>query len=286
MIDARLVCEFAIPCIVGVFLCGSPAMAGNEANFVLYDHHTETQGTTEINVLSDFSGGAPGDPSYSAQLIEIERAITDRWIAALYFEGDKIDGEDYAFGGWRLESRYRLLPYGAFLNPVLYVEYGDLQASHRYLLEVVGRNDAPEGGASREIESRLILGQDLGDNFDVAFNWINDANLNTGNWEFGYAMGLNYTLFERSEREARRPGGAGADGWALKELKLGAELFGGLGDSDLGLTLDPQLTQQYAGLNLRGEFENDLHVQVGVAMGLTDDSEPALLRVMLGYEFE
>jgi hypothetical protein len=279
MIDDRVGRRVAIGCVSGILLLGPPALAGNEANFVLYDHHTEKQGTTEINALSDFSGGAPGEPSYGAQLIEIERALTDQWTTALYFEGDKIDGEDYAFGGWRIESRYRLFPYGTFLNPVLYVEYGDLLASHRYLLEVVGRNDAPEDEASREIESRLILGQDLSENLDVAFNWVNDANLNTGNWEFGYAMGLNYTLFER-------PNEAASDGWGLKEIKLGAELFGGLGDSDLGLTLDPQLTQQYAGINLRGEFDNGLHAQLGTAVGLTDGSERPILRLMLGYEFE
>jgi hypothetical protein len=285
MIGVRLARRVAISCVVGV-LCGSPVLAGNEANFVLYDHHTENHGTTEINALSDFSGGSPGDPSYGAQLIEIERAITDRWMAALYFEGDKIDGEDYAFGGWRLESRYRLFPYGAFLNPVLYLEYGDLQASHRYLLEVVGRNDAPESGASREIESRFIIGKDLAEGLDVAFNWISDANLKTDNWEFGYAMGLNYTLFETAEGGGRHPGDVASDGWGLKEVKLGAELFGGLGDSDLGLTLDPQLTQQYAGLSLKGELENGLHAQVGAAIGLTDDSEQGLLRLMLGYEFQ
>jgi hypothetical protein len=286
MIDARLAARVTICCIVGVMLCGSPALAGNEANFVLYDHHTEKQGTREINVLTDFSGGAPDEPSYAAQLIEIEAAITDQWMAALYFEGDKIDGSEEAFGGWRLESRYRLFPYGVFLNPVLYVEYGDLQSAHRYLLEVVGRNDAPEGEAGRELESRLILGQDLGENFDVAFNWINDVNLSSGNWEFGYAMGLNYTVFVRPDASAGGHGGFAADNWELKEVKLGAELYGGLGDSDLGLTLDPQLTQHYAGLNLRGEFENGLHAQVGAAVGLTDDSERALVRLMFGYEFE
>jgi hypothetical protein len=65
-------------------LLARQAYAGNEANFVLYDHHNE--------------------PSYSAQLFEIERALTDRWEAALYLEGDKVNGDDYKFGGWR----YRL----------------------------------------------------------------------------------------------------------------------------------------------------------------------------------
>jgi hypothetical protein len=67
---------------------------------------------------------------------------------------------------------------------------------------------------------------------------------------------------------------------------LGTELFGGLGDSALGLTLDPNVTQQYAELNLRSELNNGLHVQLGGAVGLSKVSEPGLLRLMFGYEFE
>lgn len=276
-----------VPAITSI-ICGlcwcMAAWAGNESNFVLYDHHTEKRGTTEINALSDFSSAAPGDPSYAAQLIEIEHALTDQWMAALYFEGDKIDGEDYAFGGWRVESRYRLLPYGASLNPVLYLEYGDLRSPHRYLLEVVGRTDGPESESGREIESRVILGHDFSDRFDVAVNWINDVNLRSGNWEFGYALGFNYTPFERSDG---KPGGnAAASGHGLNEVKLGAEVYGGLGDSKLGLTLDRDVTQHYAGLNLRGEFESGFHAQIGAAVGLTPDSERGLLRFLVGYEFE
>jgi hypothetical protein len=280
------VCRITLILLVGACFGDHDACAGNEANFVLYDHHTDAKGTTEINLLSDYSGGAPGDPSYVAQLLEMEQAITDQWMAALYFEGDKIEGDDYAFGGWRLESRYRLFPYGTCLNPVLYLEYANLRPDHRYLLEVVGRTDAPETDAGSEIEGRLILGHDINEKLDVALNWINDVNLSSGDWEFGYAVGLNYSLFEhfKGADESAVPGPA--DDWSLKELKLGAELFGGLGDSALGLTLDPSETQQYAELNLRSELDNGLHVQLGGAVGLSKVSKPGLLRLMLGYEFK
>jgi hypothetical protein len=89
----------------GVCLPTGKASAGNEANFVLYDHHTDEQGETELNAFGDFSNARSEEPRYSAQLFEMERALTDRWEAALYLEGDKIDGEDYLFGGWRLAAR-------------------------------------------------------------------------------------------------------------------------------------------------------------------------------------
>jgi hypothetical protein len=282
--------------IAGACLPTEKATAGNEANFVLYDHHTDEQGETELNVFGDFSNALSEEPRYNAQLFEIERALTDRWEAALYLEGDKIDGEDYLFGGWRLESRYRLFDYGAFLNPVLYVEYENLDPDHKYLLDVTGRTDTPEGPeqTKHEIESKLIVGRDITRKLDVAFNWINETNLDTGRWEFGYALGFNYALVGEANQEAeeheheehRRGEHATGSGWAIKEIKLGGELYGGLGDSTFGLTLDPNVTQQYAGLNLKTEWSNGLHLMVGGAAGLTKESERGLLRLMLGYEFE
>ena len=291
--DARAYAA-ALALIVGACLLGNEARAGNEANFVLYDHHTDAKGETEINIFSDFSNAVSSDPHYAAQLFEIERALTDRWETALYLEGDKIEGEGYDFAGWRFESRYRLFEYGTLLNPVLYVEYENLKTDHKYLLEVTGRTDTPEGFATtkHEIESKLILGQDLTNKLDVAFNWIDEANLDTGRWEFGYALGFNYAIVSEAEQEAgeheqkkgARP--SSPSDWGLKELKVGGELYGGLGDSTLGPTLNPDVTQQYAELNLKTEFENGLHVMVGGAAGLTRESEHALVRLMLGYEFE
>ena len=268
------------------------AFAGNEANFVLYDHHTDEKGETEVNVFGDFSNAVGDEPRYSAQLFEIERALTDRWEAALYLEGDKIKDEDYQFGGLRLESRYRLFDYGVFLNPVLYVEYENLNPEHKYLLDVTGRTDMPDGPEKweHEIESKLIVGHDITNKFDVAFNWINETNLDTGRWEFGYALGFNYALVGEANQEAEEHEAHGharnGSGWEIKEVKLGGELYGGLGDSTLGLTLDPNVTQQYAGLNLKTEWTNGLHLMVGGAAGLTKESEGGLLRLMLGYEFE
>jgi len=276
-------------------LLAGQARAGNEANFVLYDHHTDAKGETEINVFSDVSNAVSGDPSYAAQLVEIEHSITDRWTAALYLEGDAIRGEGYDFAGWRLENRYRLFEYGAFLNPVLYVEYENLKPDHKYLLEVTGRTDTPEGPETikHEIESKLILGQDLTNRLDAAFNWINETNLDTGRWEFGYALGLNYALYGEANQEAEEHGQnrraertETSSNWTVKEMKIGAEVYGGLGDSTLGFSLDPNVTQQYAGLNLRTEFTNGVEIMVGGAAGLTGESERGRLRLMLGYEFE
>ena len=291
--DTRLARSVAIAGFAAATLLSSSAWAGNGANFVLYNHHTEEQGETEIKLFSDFSDGGKGEEGYSAQLLEIEHGITDYWTTALYFEGVKIDGEDYEFGGFRFENRVRLFNYGHFLNPVLYVEYEYLKPVHRYITAVTGRTDEDEGEeegeekAEHEIESRLILGRDLRDRFNVAFNWINEVNLESGKWEFGYATGLNYTFYEaEGGGEGHEGEGFHSKSWDVEEFILGIELYGGLGDSVLGLTLDPDKTKQYLSINLRAELENHIQLGIGGAFGLTRDSENAILRLVAGYEFE
>ncbi len=287
--------------VAAAILASGPAWAGNEANFVLYNHHTAKQGETELSVFEDASSVGSGEPNYSAQLLEIEHGMTDYWTTALYFEGVKLEGEEYEFGGWRFENRLRLFGYGTFLNPVLYAEYEDLKSAHRYLSTVTGRTDTvereetgenatdeeAEEETEREVETRLILGHDISDRFNVAFNWINETNLSSGKWDFGYAAGLNYVFYE---------GGGAHDGkayepslltaWDPEKLTLGLELYGGLGDSWAGLTVDPGKTQQYFGLNLQAEWENHIHFGLGGAFGLSGDSENAILRLVGGYEFQ
>jgi hypothetical protein len=54
----------------------------------------------------------------------------------------------------------------------------------------------------------------------------------------------------------------------------------------LGLTLDQNKTEQYAGINLESEFDNHVHVTIGGAFGLTQPSQDAVLRLSRGYEFQ
>jgi len=291
-------------CVVGVVLALSlsgGARAGNGANFVLYDHHMAKRGETELNLYSDTSSIGSGEEDYSAQLLELEHGVTDYWTTALYFEGTHVDGEEYEFGGWRFENRLRLFDHPTLLNPVLYAEYENLRSAHRYLLTVAGRTDAveeveeseseareeAEEETERALETRLILGHDFSDRFNVAFNWVNETNVSSGKWEFGYALGLNYDLYQTDRAEAESANVLSSlNAWDLEQLTLGLEIYGGLGDSLLGLTINPGNTQQYLGVNLQAKWDNNVHFGIGGAFGLTDDSENAILRMTAGYEFE
>ncbi len=184
---------------VALLAAHGKAWSGNEANFILYDYHTEKAATTSAMLLSDVARDVPGEPSYSAQMLMIEHAMTDRWTTEFMVEGQKTAGEQYQYTGWRWENRFRLFEYGTFLNPVLYIEYENLKPTTKYLMEVSGRTDAPENPGppqtERILETRLILGQELSDKLDVSFNWINETNIRNGQTDFGYAFGLNYLIY-------------------------------------------------------------------------------------------
>ena len=272
------------------------AIAGNGANFVLYNQHTEEKGETEIEFYSDFSNVGRDEKNYTAQLVEVEYGVTDLWTTALYLEGVKISGQDYDFGSFRFENRVRLFSQPTLLNPVLYAEYEQKQPESQFIRSVVGRVDDEGVGegdgeekTEHELETKLILGHDLSDRLNVAFNWINEVKFDNGVWSFGYAAGLNYAVFKSAgEDEGEEPGSevTRSDVWDVEKVTLGVEFYGGLGDSVRGLTFDADKTQQYAGINLQAEFENHVHLGVGGAFGLTDESEDAILRLTAGYEFE
>lgn len=260
-------------------------LAGNGANFVLYDHHTGEKGETEVKIYNDV-GTLQDGSDFTAQLLELEYAVTDKWITAAYLESHSQTDENWSFDGFRLETRYRLFDYGTPFNPVLYLEYVNIKESALYIREVVGRADEEgseeeeESERENEIESKLILGHDIMDKVRLGFNWINDVNLKSGKWEFGYAAGLTYTFFENeSKTKKKHP-------FNVKEMQLGFELYGGLGDSEKGLTLDGNKTEQYAGLNLKTEFSNGSMIMVGGAFGLTEDSRDPYFRAMYGIEFD
>ena len=289
---ARAVYALALGC-AGASSGAYSVSAGNGANFVTYDHHTEEKGTTEIKVYNDLGRTGDSGTLYNAQLYELEHAFSDRMVVALYLETQKERGEAAEFDSFRIEGRYRLFDYGTPFNPVVYVEYVHKREGALYLREVVGRasEESVEGGKhdeenerENEIETKLILGHDLGGRLRLGFNWISEVNLKSGDWAFGYAGGLTYTLFEADEKDGKAGGGAHR-GWDVKEVALGAELFGGLGDSVDGLTLSSSETAQYAGVSLKTEFQNGAQVMLGGSFGLTDPAQDAIFRAMLGWEF-
>ena len=274
--------------VISASLSISPASAGQDANFILYNHHMEEKGALEVEVYSDYGHVGDGEPNYTAQLLEFEYGVTELWTASLYLEGAKVfeDGGSYDFASFRFENRLRLFKDETFFNPVLYAEYEQKWPESKFVRSVVGRVDSPEGPEEieHELETKLILGHDISSRLNVAFNTIQELKFDNGVWAFGYAAGLNYDVYRSFDEEQAEGSEAGTFG--LQKLTFGLEAFGGLGDNVLGLTLDPDKTKQYVGVNLRADFANEVHIGIGGAFGLTASSQDALLRMTAGIEFE
>ncbi len=250
------------------FIQASPAWAGNGANFVLYNHHTPKAGESEVMLMYDL-GQEPDKTLYEAQMIEAEYGLTDYWTTEFMIEGQNTPSSGGQRNtGFRWENRLRLFDYGAFLNPVVYMEYEDLSEDTKYLMEMSGREDArtlqKKRPRERVFETRLILGEDISEHMDVSFNWINENDLDTGIIAYGYALGFNYAASER--------------------LTIGLELFGGIGDSDLGITTKREITQHYTAINFKTRFTENGFLKFGGAVGNTDVSQD-LTRFSIGLNF-
>jgi len=285
--------------LIALLLIGSfhayatDARAANGANFVLYSHHTEKADEVEIKLMNDIGQEADGT-QYVAQMVELGLGITDRWTSEFMIEGQNTSGRGgYSFTGFRWENRYRLFEYGAVpLNPVLYVEYEDLSNNTKYLMEVSGRKDAPMSAKARPrervLETRLILGEDIGtrmgsafswlnredigDRLEVSFNWLNETDLDTGDTAFGYATGFSYILSESAGKKYR------------EGVMFGIELFGGLGNDRQGITADGSITEHYLSPNILIRLRNGWKVKVGGAIGLTDVSQD-IFRLAFAHDF-
>ena len=281
---------WAISSIVAITtLSNLSAQAGQEANFILYNHYMEEKGAIEVQVYSDYSHVGNGAPNYSAQMLEIEYGVTELFTTSIYLEGAKTYETEgsYDFASFRFENRFRLFKDETLLNPVLYAEYEDKKPESVFIRSRVGRADGrepAEGASEHELETKLILGHDFSSNLNVAFNTIHEINFSNDNLlAFGYAAGLNYAFFNAYDAPGSF-GDVGEDN--LQKLTFGLEFFGALGDADKGLTIDSDLTEHYAGASLRADFKNNWHAVAGAAVGLTGISEDALVRVSVGYEHE
>jgi len=181
------------------WLVAFPAAAGNNGFFVTYNSRVE-KGELELMVMNDYTQPstarrAEGQGDYFSQMIELEYGVTDQYATELMIEwfADTESGQK-KFTGFRWENRYRLFRDDLPLNPMVYVEYEDLDPATRFKMEVSGWVRPPyheseeEPDRERILESRLILSDDIGP-VNVAFNWISETDLGGGTTAFGYSIG-------------------------------------------------------------------------------------------------
>ena len=271
-------CHFlAVVLVLGIF---SPARAEGPY-FVTYDHHMEEPGSLEVNISPVFGVPKAGN-GFVGSATEFEYGVKGWWTTEFYLDGQQTWRESTVFTGFRWENRFRLLMNEHRINPVLYVEFENINEADKTFKEVVGfdsgldniePNSETRREKEREIETKLILSSDL-KGWNVSENLIAEKVLNAPEpWEFGYAFGANRPLaLAASARDCN---------FCRENIRAGFEMFGGLGDRH---NFSLHGTSHYFAPILSWTLTNGTTLSFSPAFGLTHESHRALLRVGVSYE--
>ncbi len=250
--------------------------------FVTYSEALEEPGNLEI-ALKGMTAQPKNANGFFSPTLELEYGAKAWWTTELYLQGVAVANDSTIFTGFRWENRFRVLPTEHWVNPVLYMEYEDINGADRSVLEVVGHdgvNDLQGLNAEnrreveRELEGKLILSSNAkGWNFSE--NVIAEKNLMGGPWEFGYAIGASRPL--ALVAQARRCA------LCREHWSVGAEIYGGL-----GTTASPGLhdTSHYAGPTVSYSPPRGPRVDCSPQFGLNHNSAGVLWRFKLSYEIQ
>ena len=259
-----------------------PARAQESPYFVTYDHYLEEPGNLEVEYFSTFGTQRAGNDFHSFWT-EFEYGAKAWWTTEFYLDGQSTFTDSTIFTGFRWENRFRLLPREHFVNPVLYIEYEQLNEADKILKEVEGHDIEVDyttpNALSRlehdhEIEFKLILSGTHG-GWNIAFNPLATKNLTGGDpWEFGYALGASRSLASKASAEQCS--------FCRENFIAGIEMYGGLGDRyHFGL---PD-TSHYVAPVIAWNLPSDWTFRLSAGFGLNENSHRFLLRWGISREF-
>lgn len=244
-----------------------------------------------VMVLPDLQSARYGDDFLTGMLMA-EYGLTPRWTAGVMAEGQEIEGQAATYGGMRYNTYFHLFRDDRLLNLTLYGEFEDLNEAALYKMEVAGFGSGdlttPSALARhnrvRTFEQRVIVYHDW-DRLNVTFNFIRETALQAprGN-DYGYALGLFVKPAGMSGAMAGMAGMTAPPALSLSRLGYGLEMTGALGDEDrFGFDWNDQ--QRYLGVVLTDDISSRWSVRLEPAIGLSDVSDPFILRVGLSYMF-
>jgi hypothetical protein len=249
--------------------------------FVTYTHQMEEPRNLEFTTKN--VTGKPGEANrFLGSALELEYGVRAWWTSELYLDGQATKSDSTLFTGFRWENRFRLLPREHWINPVLYVEFENINGADKALLEVVaqdGKDDltAPNAEArlekKREIEAKLILGSYF-KGWTIAENLIAEKNVKHAPSEFGYAAGVSRPLALAARPERCN--------FCSENFQAGVEMYGGLGThANFGLGQ----TSHYVAPTVAWTTANGTTFKISPSFGITDTSARFLLRFGVSYEF-
>lgn len=280
----RRPCMWHLPFVAGltclIWIGSSISAKAEKPYFVTYDDGMEEPGNFEVS-FNPVLGLPRTAPSFLGGWTEFEYGVNGWWTTEFYLDGQGTRGQGTVFTGWRWENRFRPLVDHHRINPVLYVEFENINGADKSFAEVVNHDSVDdlavlnsEARAERkhEIETRLILSSNYkGWNFSE--NFVGEKNLVNEPWEFGYAFGV--------DRPLALAASALACSFCRENFRAGVELYGGLGTwHQFGLTG----TAHYLGPVLAWELPNGVSFRVSPTVGLNGNSARTLIRFGVSYE--
>jgi hypothetical protein len=240
----------------------------------------EEPGNLEFAAKS-ITGAPSGGNRFFAVADEFEYGIQAWWTTEVYLDGQATNHESAIFTGFRWENRFRVLPHEHWINPVLYLEFEDINGADKTLLEFVnhdgnddllGLNSEARQEKQREIEAKLILSSHV-KGWTIAENFIGEKNVAHEPFEFGYALGVSRPLALEARPDRCN--------FCPENFQAGVELYGGLGThDDFGL----HGTSHYIAPVLAWTLDNGTMFTVSPGFGLTSASTGFLLRLGVSYE--
>lgn len=259
-------------------LLSTSILGAQEPYFITYSHQMEEPGNLEVT-LKSVTGSPRGGNAFWGNALEFEYGVKAWWSSEFYLDGQSTANESAVFTGFRWENRFRPLLREHWMNPVLYVEFEDINSADKALLEVVGhdvrddflgRSDRHE--KEREAELKLILSSNFR-GWNVSENLIAEKNLRAEPWEFGYALGASRPL---SLIARPRPCLL-----CRENFSAGAEMYGGLGDRySFGLND----TSHYLAPVLEWRVPAGATFRLSPGFGLNENSHGLLVRFGVAYE--
>jgi hypothetical protein len=258
------------------------ASAQESPYIVTYDHYLEEPGNLEVEYFSTF-GTQRGGNDFHSYWLELEYGAKAWWTTELYLDGQTTIHDSTVFTGFRWENRIRPLQREHFINPVLYVEYEQINEADKIVKEVEGHdvesdhadpNYIARRNLDHEVEFKLLLSKSF-KGWNVAVNPLATKNLLPSDpWEFGYAVGASRPLALKASTQQCN--------FCRENFIAGMELYGGLGDTDsFGL----HETSHYLAPAIAWNLPSGWTVRISPGFGLNDNSHRLLLRWGLSREF-
>jgi hypothetical protein len=287
-------------CLLAVLfsLCGGAVLDAQMNPFFTAINYPLPRDTTMVMLLSDFQAARSTD-NFLTGMVMVQYGFTPRWTVGFMAEGQKISGLPTTYGGLRINSHIRVFPHDHLLNFTLYGEYEGLNGAALYKMEVAGfgGEDLNEPLVQarrtpvRTFEQRAIMYHDWG-RVNLTFNFINETGLENGENDFGYAWGVfrqaQYMAMEADKDMAGMADMAKKKAprvFSSQRLGYGVEMIGALGNTDqFGFRWQRQ--QHYMGSVFSYSISKHWTVQIEPSFGLSDVSDPFVLRMGLGYSID